>query len=336
MSARPKVTFAFARRVPTLAALSSALLLGACANGGTSSGLLGNAMSAKAPDAIEANPIKTAGTDKQEPRSELQKATEYWGKQSAEKPTDTRAAVNYAKNLKALGAKKEALAVLQEASRHNPADRELLSEYGRLALEHDQISVAQTLLEKADDPVRPDWKVVSARGTVMAKQGRHEEAIPFFERARTLAPDQPTVLNNLAMAYAMSGEANKAETLLRDAQTKNPDDRRFTQNLALILGLQGKHAEAEQLASSNTDAVSQNADMVRQMVGKTDPDPMAQPAPTPAHVKAAGKGSKAASMPTASTTPAKGGKSKGKTADQPIDTAELVRRLADGDTPKTK
>ncbi len=338
MSARPALTLTFARRAPVLAALSSALLLGACAGGGTGgSGLLGDTLTSKAPDPTATNPIKTAGVDKAEPRTELQKATEYWGKQAAERPNDPRAAVNYAKNLKALGAKKEALVVLQDASRENGTDRELLSEYGRLALELDQITNAQVLLEKADDPVRPDWKVVSARGTVMAKLGRQEEAIQFFERARTLAPEQATVLNNLAMAYAMNGEAAKAETLLREAQAKNPEDRRFTHNLALVLGLQGKHADAEKLASGATDTVAQNADVVRQIVGKgQEPEPAVATEPMSAPTKAAAKPSKAASIPTASTTPAKAAKGKGHAAVPEIDTAELVRRLADGDAPKTK
>jgi Flp pilus assembly protein TadD len=340
MSVRPPFAVTLARRVPILAVLTSALLLGACANGG-SIDLLGGAVATNTPEPAATNPIKTAGTEKTEARTELQKATEYWGKQAAERPNDPRAAVNYAKNLKALGAKKEALGVLQEASRENATDRELLSEYGRLALELDQISNAQILLEKADDPVRPDWKVVSARGTVMAKLGRHEEAIQFFERARELAPEQGTVLNNLAMAYAMNGEAAKAEMLLRDAQAKNPDDRRFTHNLALVLGLQGKHGEAEKLSSGSTDTVAQNADVMRQIVGKS-PDaepvmPVMAAEPKPAPTKAASKGSKAATMPTASTTPAKGAKAKGKTAEPDIDTAELVRRLADGgEAPKTK
>jgi Flp pilus assembly protein TadD len=338
MSSRPTLAVTLIRRAPVLAVLSSALLLGACASGGGD--LLGGAVAANTPDPATTNPIKTAGTeksDKPETRTELQKATEYWGKQAAERPNDPRAAVNYAKNLKALGAKKEALAVLQEASRENATDRELLSEYGRLALELDQVSNAQILLEKADDPVRPDWKIVSARGTVMAKLGRQEEAIQFFERARTLAPEQPTVLNNLAMAYAMNGEAAKAETLLRDAQSKNPEDRRFTHNLALVLGLQGKHAEAEKLSSGVTDTVAQNSDVMRQIVGKgpeTEPALATEPMPNP--TKTTAKGGKAASIPTASTTPAKGTKGKGKTAEPEIDVAELVRRLADGEAPKTK
>jgi hypothetical protein len=35
--------------------------------------------------------------------TELQKATEYWGKAYGKNPRDATAAINYAKNLKALG-----------------------------------------------------------------------------------------------------------------------------------------------------------------------------------------------------------------------------------------
>ena len=116
-----------------------------------------------------------------------------------------------------MGQKGQALSVMQQASMHHGNDRKLASEYGRLALEMDQLSVAAPLLEAADDPTSPDWKVISARGTLLAKQGKYKDAIPFYERAMTHAHDHPSISNNLAMAYAMSGEADKAEALLRKA-----------------------------------------------------------------------------------------------------------------------
>ncbi len=44
-------------------------------------------------------------------------------------------------------------------------------------LEMDQISVAKKLLEVADNSGGLDWRVVLARGTVLAKEGRYREAI---------------------------------------------------------------------------------------------------------------------------------------------------------------
>ena len=86
----------------------------------------------------------------QDNRSELQKATQYWGKAYAKNPRDAQAAINYAKNLKALGEKQQALAVLQQVSTFNGGNRALNAEYGRLALEFDQVSLAQKLLEQAE------------------------------------------------------------------------------------------------------------------------------------------------------------------------------------------
>ena len=179
--------------------------------------------------------------------SELQKATAYWGKEASKNPKDGKASLNFARNLKAQGRKQEALAALQAGYMYQSDNPEFLSEYGRLALEQGQVGTAGALLERADDPQKPDWRVISARGVVLAKQGQHKDSIPFFERALELAPTQASVKNNLAMAYTMDGQAGKAEELLRQARDAGNNDPRVKQNLALVLGLQGKHAEAKSL-----------------------------------------------------------------------------------------
>lgn len=253
------------RAIGVLAVISTSLLLGACASSAENP-LMNLSMSKQ--------DMVAKATDPANPKSELEKATDYWAKANAEKPGDAKSAVNYARNLKAMGNKQQALVVMQEAHRINPMDREINSEYGRLALEHDQFSAAQKLLEAADDPANPDWRVISARGTVLAKQGRHGEAVPFFERALIVSPDNPSVMNNLAMAQAMEGRPGKAEELLRRASAAQPNDRRLQQNLALVLGLQGKHTEAQQVSEQALppDLASYNGDVMRKMVG-AEPTP---------------------------------------------------------------
>ncbi len=186
------------------------------------------------------------------PTDELEKATEYWGKEVGRDPRNGKAVLAYARNLKALGRKQEALSVLQSSYTYNAANREYLSEYGRLALDLGQVSTAGQLLERADDPAQPDWRVSSARGTVLARQGQYKEALSFFERARDLSPGQASVLNNLAMAYTMDGQAERGEQLLREASLLRANDPRIKQNLALVLNLQGKKDNAD--AAPNSDA----------------------------------------------------------------------------------
>ena len=216
------------------AVLVAALMLGACAQ-------ISELGTGGKPDAEVASAVPGQSRG----QSELEKATEYWGKEVAKSPRDGKAILSYARNLKALGRKQDALTALQTAYIYNAESREYLSEYGRLALELGQVAAAASLLERADDPAKPDWRVVSARGTALAKQGQYKEAVAFFERARELAPGQASVLNNLAMAYTMDGQAEKAEGLLRQAAEKNGADPKIKQNLAMVMNLQGKKSDSE-------------------------------------------------------------------------------------------
>lgn len=253
---------------PLLGALSLLVVAGAGVLAGGCSSQLSSAQSlleaAKAPSLAEAtNPPVPDG------RTELQKATEYWGKAYANNPKDAQAAINYAKNLKAMGEKQQALAVLQQASVYHGTNRALNAEYGRLALEFDQVTVAQKLLEQADDPAKPDWRVISARGTVLAKQGMYKDAIAYYQRALTVSPNEPSILNNLAMAYVGIGEPDKAEPLLKRATAAGGgNDARVSQNLSLALSLQGKYDEAKVAAAHNlpADKVAENVDYVRSIV----------------------------------------------------------------------
>jgi Flp pilus assembly protein TadD len=306
------------KRLTMPAVLSLTLALGACGGG---AGPLDFA-------SLGQKPEKAAEvTASQTPQTELQKATEYWGKQAEKNPRDPQASINYVRNLKALGAKQQALAAIQQAHSANPAHKGVASEYGRLALELDQVTVAEKLLTMADDPVAPDWKVVSARGTVLAKQGRYREAIPQFERALALSPNQPTVLNNLALAHAMNGQADKAEPMLRQAAADGSADPKVTQNLSLVLGLQGKHDDAKSVVVRTAAPIEEIADdnrLVREMVGTQT----AAARPATASISTSSTGwNKASSKSAAKAKPAAQAAAQPATFD---DATALVERLANG------
>lgn len=306
------------RRFGVIASVAAAVALGGCAGGA------GNPLSL----AQSSKVVETASSS--QPKTELQKAAEYWGEQYQKTPNDAQAAINYARNLKALGAKQQAMTVLQAAHTANPTHKTLNSELGRLALEQDQVAAAQKLLEQADDPVNADWKTISARGTVLAKQGKYREAIHYFDRARHMAPEQSSVLNNLALAHAMDGRADKAETMLRDALAKTPDDERIAQNLSLVLSLQGKHDESKAVLAKAVPSGQAQDDtaylkqMVRTEPVKSQAAPVAATAPITAPAKTAAVSGKAP-ISTASVRPAPG-KSMAAATD---DAAAKVQQLAD-------
>lgn len=225
-------------RIVRSSLIAGTLALGACANGGNNLDLGLGLGSPQKPETKLAG-----GTD-------LGRAVTYWGRQYAKKPQDKKAALNYAKNLKAAGHSKQAFRVLQHASSVHGNDREIASEYGRLALDHGQVALANKLLGLADDHSSPDWRIVSGRGAALAKMGKYGDAVKMFERAHKLAPSNPTVLNNLAMAHAGNGNLHAAERLLRDASQNPMAKEKVQKNLALVLKLQGRNAEAARLTAS--------------------------------------------------------------------------------------
>ena len=108
------------------------------------------------------------------------------------------------------------------------------------------------LLRAAHDPKAPDWRLHSALGTALASRGKQAEAQAQFAKALSLAPDHPSILNNLALSYALDGKTGEAEKLLRRAAAAKAgtDHDRVQQNLALVLGLGGKFAESQTVAEA--------------------------------------------------------------------------------------
>jgi Flp pilus assembly protein TadD len=168
-------------------------------------------------------------------------------------PADPAAALAYARALRAKGAKTRALAVLDAAAKARPGHRQLALERGLLTLELGDAAKAETLIRAAHDPKAPQWRVHSALGAALASRGRQKEAQAQFAKALALAPNHPSVLNNLALSYALDGKANEAELLLRKAQPgteARAEAGKVRQNLALVLALGGKYAEARSVAEA--------------------------------------------------------------------------------------
>jgi Flp pilus assembly protein TadD len=191
-----------------------------------------------------------------------------WSSAYAKNPEDPKIALGYAAALKSIGSRDKALEVLTASYRGDPTNGEVAAELGRLALDMGRPEIAAQTLQVAEERGIRDWKTLSAQGTLRAKQGRHAEAQQYFLAALKEQPDAVSVINNLALSYALDGKAGKAEELLKKAAASGQDDKRVRQNLALVLGLQGKFDEARKVASldmSDQDAKA-NTTYLRNML----------------------------------------------------------------------
>jgi tetratricopeptide (TPR) repeat protein len=69
-------------------------------------------------------------------------------------------------------------------------------------------------------------------GYKAAKRGYWLEALDRFERANGLTPDQPRILNNIAVALEASGRFEEALVTYEEALTLAPNDRVLRRNFA--------------------------------------------------------------------------------------------------------
>ena len=185
-------------------------------------------------------------------------------------PRNPDAAIRYARALRATGQRTQAAAVLETAALHNPNNKPLLGAYGRALADSGSFKQALDVLERAHSPDQPDWRVLSVQGAVLDQMGRHEEAQRYYASALKIMPDEPSVMSNLGLSYALSKDLRRAEETLRSASAKGSTDKRVRQNLALVVGLQGRFQDAETIARADLpqDEAAANVATLRRMLAQ--------------------------------------------------------------------
>jgi Flp pilus assembly protein TadD len=197
-------------------------------------------------------------------------AVETWRGRYEANPADVQAAIAYARALRATEQRAQAVAVLEQASIRNPNNTQLLGAFGRALADAGQYPQALDALSRAHTPDNPDWRILNAQGAVLDQMDRHAEAQRYYESALKIIPDEPAVLSNLGLSYALMKDLTRAETTLRRAVAQPGAGPKVRQNLALVVGLQGRFAEAEQIASADLppDEAAANVGYLRQMLAQ--------------------------------------------------------------------
>ncbi len=214
------------------------------------------------------------------PDAEWQRDAGVYGQQYRTNPSDVDVALRYAQALRATGQRAQAVAVLERTSMSNPHNKTVLGEYGRALAEAGDYQQAFEVLERAHSPDQPDWRIMSAQGAVLDQMGRHAEAQRYYLTALKIVPDEPSVLSNLGLSYALSKDLPNAEAVLRRAAAHPPLNPRVRQNLALVVGLQGRFAEAEDIARADLppDQAAANVAYLRQMLAQRQAGPKSKAA----------------------------------------------------------
>jgi len=219
--------------LPSTLALAAALMLSACATDPTHTGSTSHRGS-KSLDQMSV--------------SELSGAVRRFGNQYTKNPKDKLAGLNYASSLRMVGRDDQALAVMQQVVIHHPKDNNVLAAYGKALASSGDLPKALSVIERAQRPDHPDWRLMSAQGAILDQLERPQPARAMYRKALDIKPGEPSILSNLGMSYLLTGDPRSSETYLRKAIAKPGADSRVRQNLALVVGLQGRFKEAEVIA----------------------------------------------------------------------------------------
>lgn len=191
----------------------------------------------------KANAAERAQADRLDP---LARAV-FWAHEADVDPSDIEAGLKLSQTLRTLGRNDEAADAAAKVLVMHPANAEALLELGRDHIARGQGFYAVDPLQRAAAAQPKDWRAQSLLGVALEQVSRHDDARQAWTKALSLSPDNPTVLSNMAMAYASAGDPAQAETLLRKAVAQPTATLQTRENLALVLGLQGKAAEAERI-----------------------------------------------------------------------------------------
>jgi Flp pilus assembly protein TadD len=204
-------------------------------------------------------------------------------------PKDADAALRYGKALRASGQRAQAVAVLEQGTIAHPGNKLLLAAYGRALADNGNFQQAFEVLGRAHSPDDPDWRLLSAQGATLDQLGRYEEARQYYASALKIVPDHPSVLSNLGLSYVLSKDLVRAEDTLRRANSMAPGDPRVRANLALAIGLQGRSAEAEKIVRADLPPAeaAANVTQLKQLLSRRDKDARAEPGKMP--IAAAGR-----------------------------------------------
>ena len=142
-----------------------------------------------------------------------------------------------------------AIKMAEDLVKAAPDDRDALVVEADLYRAAGRFPDAVKVLDKliAQDPSGADWAIYYERGTALDRAGRWPEAERDLQKALTLRPDQPDVLNYLGYSWVTRGERlPQAVTMLQKAYLAQPNSGEIADSLGWAYYNMGDFKQAVQ------------------------------------------------------------------------------------------
>jgi len=232
---------------------------------------------------IEKQAVRDLNTANYTPRSAQERAAiltqdlfaqaAFWSREYDLNPADLEAAVNLANTLRRLDNPYKAIEVAQTTRALYPRNVELMIELAAAYIASNKPNQALPIIDNALGQRQDIARLWSLKGAVLDQFEQFDQARQHYSKALSLAPNDPGIIGNVGLSYALEGDPKTAEIWLRRAASMPGASPSVRQNLSLVLGLQNKFDEAETWAARDLgqEAASNNMSYLRQLRSAKSP-----------------------------------------------------------------
>lgn len=151
-----------------------------------------------------------------------------------EKPGELQAHLGLSRNLRWAGQPGDAAIVLEKVKKQFGDDGAYLAELGKVRINQGMVAQGVAMLGKAANKNPNDWRLHSALGIGFDYLSNYGEAQQSYARALELCPDDPAVMNNMAISHGLSGNIDRAIITLESALAYGRHSKKISNNLKVF------------------------------------------------------------------------------------------------------
>lgn len=167
----------------------------------------------------------------------------------------------YSAALRAAGHNDQALQIMENAALKFRGDTAIQAGYAKALAAAGKFDQALRVVDNNMRVERPDWVLINIKGAIFDQMGRHREARSLYQQGLSFSPNNPSILANFGLSYAMSNDLVAAEKYLSSAIRQRGATVKVRHNLALVIGLQGRFTEAKKMYSQDLSPADVEANM---------------------------------------------------------------------------
>jgi len=161
----------------------------------------------------------------------------FWSHEYNLNPVDLEAAIKFSAVLRKMGNPSRSVEITRTTRALYPKDPYLNAEHAAALIADQQSRSALKILDTALQETPAYGRLWSLKGVALDQMEKYEQARPFYDRALRITPNDPNIMANLGLNYALSGDPYTArQWLSRAASHPNASDGVHA-NLELVEGL---------------------------------------------------------------------------------------------------